>query len=123
MTTSTNGATTVVRTERGLTVAGTRITLYSILDYLHAGWPPKLIQDWLDLTEEQMSGALFYIEAHRDELEHEYATVVAQAEERRRYWEEEARKRREERRNRSLTSQEAELRAKFEAWKAKLHSA
>jgi len=28
---------TVVRTSRGLSIAGTRITLYSILDYVHAG--------------------------------------------------------------------------------------
>ncbi len=122
MTTSPNGASTIVRTERGLSIAGTRITLYSILDYVHADWPPKLIQDWLDLTEEQLSDALSYIEAHRDEVEREYGTVLAQAAERRRYWEEKARQRREERQNRPLTPEEAELRAKFEAWKAQLHS-
>ncbi|MCW5851149.1 MAG: DUF433 domain-containing protein [Anaerolineae bacterium] len=122
MTTSPNGASTIVRTERGLTIAGTRITLYSILDYLHADWPPKLIQDWLDLTEEQLSGVLSYIDAHRDEVEREYATVLAQAEERRHYWEEKARQRRGKRKTRPLTPEEAELRAKFEAWKAKLHS-
>jgi hypothetical protein len=36
---------TVVRTSRGLSVAGTRITLYSIMDCVVAGWPPKLIRD------------------------------------------------------------------------------
>jgi hypothetical protein len=40
---------TVIRTERGLTIAGTRITLYDVLDYLYAGWPRKLIRDRLDL--------------------------------------------------------------------------
>ena len=122
MKTAPNGASTIVRTERGLTITGTRITLYSILDYLHDGWPPKLIQDWLDLTEEQLLGALSYIEAHQDEVESEYATVLAQAAERQRYWEEQARQRREERKTRALTPEEAELRAKFEAWKAQLHS-
>lgn len=28
----------VIRTERGLTISGTRITLYDVLGYLHAGW-------------------------------------------------------------------------------------
>ena len=32
----------VVRTERGLSIAGTRITLYDVMDYLKADWPPKL---------------------------------------------------------------------------------
>lgn len=32
---------TVIRTSRGLSIAGTRITLYSIMDYLYAGWPPS----------------------------------------------------------------------------------
>ncbi len=29
---------TVVRTEHGLVVAGTRITLYQLMNYLKAGW-------------------------------------------------------------------------------------
>jgi len=37
---------TVVRTERGLSIAGTRITLYDVMDYITAGWPPRLIQHW-----------------------------------------------------------------------------
>ncbi len=46
---------TVVRTDRGLSVAGTRITLYSITDYVRAGWPPKLIRDRLGLSDRQLS--------------------------------------------------------------------
>ncbi|MDM8550389.1 hypothetical protein QUF72_09935 [Desulfobacterales bacterium HSG2] len=42
---------TVVRTDRGLSVAGTRITLYSIMDYIRADWPPKLIRDRFYLTD------------------------------------------------------------------------
>ena len=62
----------VVRTGRGLTIAGTRITLYSIMDYIKADWPPKLIKDLFDLTDQQISGVLAYIEANRDEVESEY---------------------------------------------------
>jgi uncharacterized protein (DUF433 family) len=83
-----NGQPTVVRTSRGLTIGGTRLTLYSILDCLKADWPPGEIRDLYRLTERQMADVLAYIEAHRDEVEAEYQQVVRQAEEVRRYWEE-----------------------------------
>jgi len=76
----------VVRTSRGLTIAGTRITLYSIMDYIKADWPPKLIKDLFDLTDQQISAVLAYIEANRDEVESEYQIVLQKAEENRRYW-------------------------------------
>ena len=76
----------VVRTSRGLTIAGTRITLYSIMDYIKADWPPKLIKDLFDLTDQQISAALAYIEGNRDEVESEYQIVLQKAEENRRYW-------------------------------------
>ncbi|MBE2199025.1 MAG: DUF433 domain-containing protein [Anaerolinea sp.] len=78
--------TVIIRTGRGLTVAGTRITLYSIMDYIKADWPPKLIKDLFDLTEQQLSGVLAYIEANKDDVEAEYRIVLQQAEENRRYW-------------------------------------
>lgn len=83
-----NGQASVVRTEWGLTIAGTRITLYDVMDYLTAQYPPKLICDILNLTEEQMNAALLYIEASRTEVEVEYQTVLQEAEENRHYWEE-----------------------------------
>ncbi len=46
---------TVVRTSRGLSIADTRITLYDIMDYLTADWPPKLIQQWLNLSDTQIA--------------------------------------------------------------------
>ncbi len=36
----------IVRTERGLTISGTRITLYDLMDYIHAGYPVKLIRNY-----------------------------------------------------------------------------
>jgi len=79
---------TLVRTERGLTLAGTRITLYDILTYLKADWPPQLIQHWLNLTAQQMSDVLAYITTYSETVEAEYQQVVQRAEENRRYWEE-----------------------------------
>lgn len=77
---------TVIRTSRGLTIAGTRITLYSIMDYVKADWPPKLIKDLFDLTDQQITDVLAYIKANRDEVESEYQYVLQKAEENRRHW-------------------------------------
>jgi uncharacterized protein (DUF433 family) len=78
----------IITTGRGLTLAGTRITLYDIMGYLKEDWPPKLIRQWLNLTEEQIADAMAYIAAHRDEVEAEYRLVIEQAEANRAYWEE-----------------------------------
>ena len=78
---------TVIRTGRGLTVAGTRITLYAIMDYVKDGWPFHLIRDWLHLTDRQMQEVMAYIDTHREEVEAEYQLVLKQAEEHKRYWE------------------------------------
>ena len=83
----------VVRTERGLSIRGTRITLYDIMDHLKQDWPRKLIRDWFDLTDEQIDGVLEYIAEHRDAVEEEYRQVLRQADEERRYWEERNRER------------------------------
>ena len=87
------GNSTVVRTERGLTIAGTRITLYDVMDYVTAGWPPKLIRDRLELTERQITEVMAYIKAHRSEVYAEYQIVLREEEENRRYWEERNRER------------------------------
>lgn len=78
---------TVVRTDRGLSINGTRITLYAIMDYVTADWPPKLIRDEFDLTDQQIRDVMAYIAEHRAEVEAEYRQVVEEAEEERRYWE------------------------------------
>jgi len=78
----------IIRTERGLTISGTRITLYDIMDYLTAQYPPKFIGSLFDLTDEQINIALSYIEVNRAEVEAEYQVVLKQAQENRQYWEE-----------------------------------
>lgn len=83
----------VRRTDRGLCLVGTRITLYLIMDYLRAGWPPHLIRHWLDLSEAQIEQALQYIDTHRPGFEAEYAEVVGQAQARERFWRERQRQR------------------------------
>jgi uncharacterized protein (DUF433 family) len=111
---------TVIRTGRGLTIAGTRITLYQILDYVKAGWPPEQIQYLHRLTDEQMADTLGYIESQRAEVEAEYQIVLRRAEEIRSYWEERDRDRQAETAAMPAKPGQEELRAKLEVWKKRL---
>lgn len=88
MTPALNGQPTIIRTERGLTISGTRITLYDVMDYVIAQYPPKFIRGLFNLTDEQINAALAYIEANRAEVETEYQIVLKEAEELRQYYEE-----------------------------------
>jgi len=106
----------VRRSDRGLCVAGTRITLYLIMDHLKEGWPPHLLRDQLLLSEEQMDQVMDYIESHREEFEAEYQEVARKCAERERFW----REREEERRQRVKPRQprdarEAVIAARLEA--------
>lgn len=83
----------IVRTERGLTISGTRITLYDVMDYLKAQYPPKFIRDAFDLTDQQIHTALAYIAMHRTKVEAEYQEVLQAAAETQQYWEEKNRER------------------------------
>ncbi|MBP5976852.1 DUF433 domain-containing protein [Brasilonema sp. CT11] len=122
MTPVSNGQAIIIRTERGLTIAGTRITLYDVMDYVSAQYPPKFIRAMLSLTDEQVNAALSYIKTHRAEVEAEYQTILQEAEQLRQYWEEQ---------NRELFAHIAAkppkpgteaIRAKLQAAKAKLES-
>ena len=93
MTSHSNGQAAIVRTERGLTISGTRITLYDVMDYLSAQYPIPFIRDLFDLSEKQISTALAYIEANRTEVEAEYQKVLQDTEELRLYYEEQNRER------------------------------
>ncbi|MBW4547614.1 MAG: DUF433 domain-containing protein [Symplocastrum torsivum CPER-KK1] len=77
----------IIRTERGLTIAGTRITLYDVMDYVTEQYPPKFIRGLFDLTEEQINAALAYIGANRADVEAEYQMVLKEAEELQQYYE------------------------------------
>lgn len=81
----------IIRTERGLTISGTRITLYDVMDYMAANYPAKFIRALFDLTEEQINAAFSYIETNYFQVEAEYQLVLKQAEENRQYWEERSR--------------------------------
>jgi hypothetical protein len=111
---------TVVRTERGLSMAGTRITLYDLMDYVTAGWPPRLIRDRLNLSDEQIADAVAYIEVHRAEVEADYQNVLQAAAENRQYWEARNRARLDRIAALPFVPDQEVLRAKLKAWKDRL---
>jgi uncharacterized protein (DUF433 family) len=78
----------IIRTERGLTISGTRTSLYDVMDFLKAQYPPKLIRDRFNLSDVQIETALSYIEANKAQVEAEYQEVLQNREEIRQYWEE-----------------------------------
>ncbi len=88
MTSEANGQAGIIRTERGLTIAGTRITLYDVMDYVVGQYPPKFIRGLFNLTEDQINAALAYIQTNRAEVAAEYQMVLKESEELRQYYEE-----------------------------------
>lgn len=122
MTLASNDQQTIIRTERGLTIAGTRITLYDVMDYVTEHYPPKFIGAMLGLTQGQVTAALSYIEAYPTEVEAEYHLVLKEAEELRQYYEEQNRERIACIAAKPPKAGTEAIRAKLQAEKAKLAS-
>ncbi len=74
----------ITRTERGLTITGTRITLYDVMDYVK--YPPKFVCGLFNLTETQINAAFAYIHSHQEEVEKEYQIVLKEAEALKKYY-------------------------------------
>jgi len=77
----------VIRTGNGLMIAGSRISLCDVMDYVHEGWRAERIAEWFHLSPEQIQAAMAHIEAHREEVEAEYRQALQEAREEREYWE------------------------------------
>ena len=122
MTTVSNEKAAIIRTERGSTIAGTRITLYQLMDYIHAGYPPNLIRHKFYVTDRQFDAAMSYIEAHSAEVEAEYQIVLQQAEEIQQYWEDRNHERFAQIAAMPPKPEQEAIRAKLKAWKAKIES-
>lgn len=112
----------IIRTERGLTIAGTRITIYDVIDYLKAQYPPKLIREKLGLNDRQVNAALAYIKANHTKVEAEYQECLKTAEEIRKYWEERNRERFTKIAAMPPKPDEQILRAKLQSWKARIET-
>ncbi len=90
MSTNNNGA-LIVEVPRGPSIAGTRITVYSVLDLIKANWSTELILQHMPITAQQLDAVYDYIAAHQAEVERDYARIVQRSEELRAYYEEQNR--------------------------------
>ncbi len=86
-----DAVTSAVRTERGQTISGTRITLYDLMDY--SNYPAEFVGGLFDLSVEQVRVARSYIEENWAEVEAEYRQVLQESESLRLYYEAENRER------------------------------
>ena len=67
----------IINRGRGPELAGTRITVYDVLDYHELGWHRDIIADTLELSSEQVELAIRYIDEHRSEVMADYAEMRA----------------------------------------------
>ena len=58
----------IIKTGRGPEIAGTRITVYDVIEYYKTGWHRDMIAVTLSLSSHQVEAAIRYIEEHRDEV-------------------------------------------------------
>lgn len=84
MTLATHKPTQIIRTERGLTISGTRISLYAVMDLLKGGRSHSEIRQHFRLSAEQLQAALDYLQSHS--VEAEYQAVVENCEQIRQDW-------------------------------------
>jgi uncharacterized protein (DUF433 family) len=61
---------------RGPEIAGTRITVFDVLDYLRANWHRTQIALLFRLSTRQVDAAIHYIEEHKEEVMAEYETIM-----------------------------------------------
>ncbi len=62
---------------RGPEIAGTRITVYDVLDYYKTGWHRDMIADTLEISSQQVEVAIRYIDEHRHEVMNDYSEMLA----------------------------------------------
>jgi uncharacterized protein (DUF433 family) len=67
----------IINRGRGPEIAGTRITVYDVLDYSTKGYHPTFIASLFRVSSQQVQAALEYIEAHKDEVMAEYRQMLA----------------------------------------------
>jgi len=77
MSAMTAGIPLIEETPRGPSIAGTRITIYSVMDYITRNRSKEYILEMLPLiTAEQLDAVYEYIEQHREAVEQEYAQII-----------------------------------------------
>lgn len=67
---------TIINRGRGPEIAGTRITVYDVMDYLKHGWHRDRIAALFRLSSQDVQAAIDYIEQHRNEVEADYDRIL-----------------------------------------------
>ena len=62
---------------RGPEIAGTRITVYDVMDYVQEGWRYDQIAGLFRLPPEDIQAAIQYIEDHKEEVMTAYQQILA----------------------------------------------
>jgi uncharacterized protein (DUF433 family) len=65
---------------RGPEIKGTRITVYSILDFVIEGWHPERIAEFFRVHPEEVEAAWDYIRAHTLDVLREYVKMLERSE-------------------------------------------
>lgn len=71
----------IEETPRGPSITGTRITVYSVMDYLQDDWDRDFIKRVMVITDEQLDAVLEYIAQHKEEVERDYQHILRRSEE------------------------------------------
>ena len=71
----------IEETPRGPSIAGTRITIYSVMDYLRGDWDRDFVKRVMAITDEQLDAVLEYIAQHKEEVERNYQRILRRSEE------------------------------------------
>jgi len=67
----------IINRGRGPEIAGTRITVYDVLDYRKHGWHRDRIAMFFRLSSRQIQAAFDYIDAHTSDVMAEYERILA----------------------------------------------
>lgn len=108
---------TVVRTSGGLTIKGSRLTLYAIMDEIRDGNSLKNVRDLYELTDEEILDILDYIHLHKQEVEKEYQEILKSAEDNRKFWDEKNR----EQLGKTYVQRDV-VSAKLQEWRKQYHA-
>jgi uncharacterized protein (DUF433 family) len=66
----------IINRGRGPEIAGTRITVYDVMDYYKHGWHRDQIAALFRLSSRDIQAAIDYIEARKEEVEEEYQKIL-----------------------------------------------
>lgn len=67
---------TILNRGRGPEIAGTRITVYDVMDYHKSGWAHASIAAVLGVSSAQVLAAIQYINDHADEVNRNYQRIL-----------------------------------------------